>query len=207
MARCFQIGVNAIFFSYIRSFSILHSWSVCIPLRSLFFFVCVCGPSPSALNNPQQQQIKFVIQWVGRARLALSFVSGCPGRGVPAFLGCDLRVRAQLSGWWLCDHVGPSFVILEYPVPVGGSNRVHPIYTLYARQRCTSVVIFVQSIMLMFASSYLMFKTIAEHTADIVSEYKLTHRKVGEFTAESPDITTPTQISRNIREQWFTGFI
>ena len=144
--------------------------------------MCVCGPSHSALNNPQQQQREFVIQWVGRARLALSFMSGCPGRGVPAFLGCDLGVRAQLPGWWLCAHAGPSFVILGYPGPVGGSNRVHPIYTLYARRRCTSVVIFVQPIMLMFAPSYLMFKTIAEHTADIASEYKLTHRKVCEFS-------------------------
>ena len=94
--------------------------------------------------TPQQQQREFVVQWVGRARLALSFVSGCPGRGVPAFLGCDLRVRAQLPGWWLCAHAGPSFVILGYPGPVGGSNRVQPIYTLYARRRCTSVVLFVQ---------------------------------------------------------------
>ena len=39
-----------------------------------------------------------------------------------------------------------------------------------------------KSIMLMFAPSYLMFKTIAEHTADIASEYKLTHRKVCEFS-------------------------
>ena len=144
--------------------------------------MCVCGPSHSALNNPQQQQRAFVVQWVGRARLALSFVSGCPGRRVPVFFGCDLGVRAQLPGWWLCAHAGPSFVILGYPGPVGGSNRVHPIYTLYARRRCTSVVIFVQSIMLMFAPSYLMFKTIAEHTADIASEYKLTHRKVCEFS-------------------------
>ena len=38
--------------------------------------------------------------------------------------------------------------------------------------------------MLMFAPSYLMFKTIAEHTADIASDYKLTHRKVCEFICE-----------------------
>ena len=144
MAWCFQSGVYAIIFSYIRSVSIQYSWSVCIPLRSLFFLCVFVVPVTVHLITPQQQQREFVVQWVGRAQLALSFVSGCPGKGVPAFLGCDLRVRAQLPGWWLCAHARPSFVILGYPGPVGGSNRVQPIYTLYARRRCTSVVLFVQ---------------------------------------------------------------
>ena len=71
-------------------------------------------------------------------------------------------------------------------------SYVHVAQQTCVRRRCTSVVIFVQSIMLMFAPSYLMFKTIAEHTADIASEYKLTHRKGCELSAESPDITTHT---------------
>ena len=112
--------------------------------------------------------------------LALSFVSGCPGRGVPAFLGCHLRVHAQLP----VGGCAPMRVLrlgdLDTPARSAGLI-VSTLYTLYARRRCISVVIFVQSIMLIFAPPYLMFKTIAEHKTDIASEYKLTHRKVCEF--------------------------
>ena len=146
---------------------------------------------------------------MGRARLALSFVSGCPGRGVPAFLGYDLRVRAQLPGWWLCAHAGPSFVILGYPGPVGGSNRVQPIYTLRqtALHQCCS---FCSNLMLMFRHPISCLKQ-SQSIQQISHQYKLTHRKVCEFSCGIPDITTHTQISRIIRVQcgvqWYTGFI
>ena len=100
-------------------------------------------------------------------------------------LDLGIAISTCAHSWLVVVHPCRSFVC-EIGIPQPG-RRVQscPSYLYLVRQTavilCTSVVIFVQSIMLLFPPSYLMFKTNAEHTANIASEYKLTHRKVCEL--------------------------
>ena len=121
---------------------------------------------------------------MGRARLALSFGSGCPGRVVPGVP--RLRSpRAPEAGCWLCTHVGRAFVGLGCPGPMGGCNHVYPIPCTpnggRSPHRCCYFCIFVLSIMSMFAPSYFIFKTNAERTTNIASQYRLAQMKVCEL--------------------------